>query len=74
MFEPVTHGWGQFWLQGHHMNTIDRGPEGDAQYQMSKLYAFQFQRRKFLKLGLLCFYVLICDPQGGLSFDPRGII
>ena len=24
--------------------------------------------------GLLCSYVPTCDPRGGASFDPRGII
>ena len=33
-------GQGQFWPQGHHMNNLDRGPLGDATYQISKLYAF----------------------------------
>ena len=31
--------------KGHHMNKIDKGPQGDATYQKSKLYPFQFQRR-----------------------------
>ena len=35
------------------MNKLVRGPKGDAKNQMSKLYAFQLQRR-ILKMG---FYV-----------------
>ena len=30
-------GWGQFWPQGYHMNRIDKGAQGDATYQKSKL-------------------------------------
>ena len=39
----------------------------------AKLYPFQFQRRRILKL-VLCSYVPTCDPWGGVSFDPKGII
>ena len=38
----------------HHMNKLGRGQQGDAKNQISKLYAFQFQRRGILKMG---FYV-----------------
>ena len=30
---------------------INRSPQGDAAYQISKIYTFQFQRRKILKMG-----------------------
>ena len=30
-------GQGQFWLQGHHMNRLGRGLQGDAIYQILKL-------------------------------------
>ena len=36
--------------QGYHMNKIDKSPQGDATYQKSKLYPFQFHRRRNLKL------------------------
>ena len=36
--------------KGHYMNKIDKGLQGDNTYQKSKLYPFQFQRRKILKL------------------------
>ena len=36
--------------KGHHVNKIDKGLQGDATYQKSKLYLFQFQRRRILKL------------------------
>ena len=36
--------------KGHHMNKIDKSLQGDATYQNSKLYPFQFQIRRILKL------------------------
>ena len=33
------------------MNKLGRGPQGDARYQTSNLYAIHFQRRKILKMG-----------------------
>ena len=32
----------QSWPQEHHLNKLGRGPQGDAAYQISKLYAFHF--------------------------------
>ena len=55
------------------MNKLGRGPQGDATYQISRLNAFQFQRKKN-EVCLLCSYDPISDPQGGASFDPRCII
>ena len=46
-------GRGQFWLHRNHMNKIDKCPERDAKYQISKLQSFQFQRRRILKLVFL---------------------
>ena len=46
-------GQGQFWPQGHHMNKLGRGPQGDDVYQISKLYAFQFQRKRISKISYL---------------------
>ena len=39
-----------FDTKGHHTNKIDKGLQADATYQISKLYPFQFQRRRILKL------------------------
>ena len=39
---------------GAFMNKLGRGSLGDATYQISNLYAIQFQRRKILKM---CFFV-----------------
>ena len=36
---------GQFWPKRHHMNKLGWSQQGDATYQISKLYAFHFQRR-----------------------------
>ena len=33
----VTPGQGLFWPQGHTLNKLVRGPQGDATYQISKL-------------------------------------
>ena len=43
-------GGASFDPTGHHTNKIDKGLQGDATYQKSMLYPFQFQRRRILKL------------------------
>ena len=44
----------------------------DARCQVSKLYAFQFQRRKILKFSIFVPFFLTCDSsKGGANFDPR---
>ena len=58
----------------HFMNKLCRGPQGDATYQISNLYAFKFQRKKNFEEGLLRSYVPTCDSWAGASFDPKGII
>ena len=40
-------GAGPFWPQGHNLNKLDRGPLGDASYQISRLKASWFQTRRF---------------------------
>ena len=59
---------------GHYMNNFDKGLHGDATYQKSKLYPFKVSEKKNFEVGLLCSYVPNCDPQGGVSFDPKEII
>ena len=50
-FQLVTSfGGASFDPKGHHVNRIDKGLQGDATYRKSKLYLFQFQRRRILKL------------------------
>ena len=70
LFQHVTLGWGQFWSEGYHMNKIDKGPQGDATYKALSLPVSE----KNFEVGLLSSYVPTCDPQGGVSFDPRRII
>ena len=36
---------------GAFMNKVGRGPQGDATYQISNLYAIMYQRKKNLKMG-----------------------
>ena len=48
---PPRQDGASFDPKGHHMNKIDKGLQGDATYQKSKLCPFQFQRRRILKLA-----------------------
>ena len=59
--------------QGHFMNKLGRGPQGDATYQIKSLRHPVSEKKNF-EDGLLCSHVPNCDPRGGASFDPRGII
>ena len=43
-------GGANFDPKGHHMNKLDKSLQGDATYQNSKLYPFQFQIKRILKL------------------------
>ena len=52
------------------MNKIDKGLQGDATYQKSMLYPFQFQRRRILKLDFFLPMFQLVTP-GGVSFDPK---
>ena len=47
-----------------HMNKMDRGLQGDATYQKSKLYPFQFQRRS-LKLVFFVPMFQLVNPGVG---------
>ena len=57
--------------KGHHMNEIDKGLQGDATYQKSKLYPFQFQRIRILKLVFFVPMFQLVTPGLGVSFDPK---
>ena len=61
-----------FCPKGHHMNTIDKGLQGHATYQKS--LPLPVSEKKNFEVGLLCPYVPACDPQVGVSFDPKGIM
>ena len=54
------------------MNQFGKGPTGDAQYEISKLYAYPVSEKKFQSLPFL-FPWSNSWPGGRASFDPRGI-
>ena len=70
----VTPGWGHFWLQGHNLNKLGRGPLGDATYQIPWLEGLWFQTRRFFSCFPNISQCKICDPRGGAIFCPRGIV
>ena len=61
---------GAFWLQGHFMNKLCRGPQGDATYEISNLYAIQFQRKKKFKMGFLVPMFQLVTPKVGPVLNP----
>ena len=67
-------GWGQFWPQGYHMKRIDIGPNIIVQGQMIKALLFLVSEKKNFKFSFFVPTFRTCDPWGGASFDPRGII
>ena len=67
-------GWGKFWAKGHHMNKLGKGVLGNATYQISKLHALHFQRRKVLKIGCFVPMFHLVTLRCRANFDPRGII
>ena len=70
---PPRPGWVSL-DPGHHVNKIDKGLQGNATFQKSKLYPLQLERRRILKLVFFVPMYQLVTPQGGASFDPRGII
>ena len=57
--------------KGHHMNEIDKGLQGDATYQKSKFYPFQFQRRRILKLVFFFPMFQLVTPEVGSVLTPK---
>ena len=57
--------------KGHQMNKIDKGLQGDATYQKSKLYPFQFQRRRILKLVFFVPMFQLVTPGVGSILTPK---
>ena len=56
------------------MDIIDNGPQGDATYQKSKLYPFQFQSRRILKLIFFVIMFQVCSfDLPGVKTGPRQI-
>ena len=47
------------------MNKIDKGLQADATYQKSKLYPFQFQRRRILKMVFFVPMFQLVTPSWG---------
>ena len=64
-------GQGRFWLKGHHMNKLGRGPLEDAIYQISKLYAFQFQWIRILKFSFFVPVFKLVTPGTAPVLTPR---
>ena len=50
VFHLVTPGVGPVLTPRHDINRLDRGSYGDAYYEISKFYLFQFKTRRILKL------------------------
>ena len=50
-------GRGQSWPEEHNINKLGRGPQGDAAYQISKLYALRVSKKKNFEIFFLCSYV-----------------
>ena len=71
-FHPVTPGdWASFDPKGHHVNKIDKSIQGDATYRKSKLYLFQFQRRRILKLVFFVPMFQLVTPGVGSVLTPK---
>ena len=49
---------------------LGRGPQGDAKNQISKLYAFQFQRGRILKMGFFVPMFQLVTPWMGPILTP----
>ena len=64
MFQLVSPGAGPVLTPRHHMNKLGRSPQGDAKSQISKLYAFQFLRRRILKMGFFVPMFQLVTPTG----------
>ena len=64
-------GGASFDLKGHNMNKIDKGLQGDATYQKSKLYPFQFQRRRILNSDFFVPMFELVTPGVGSVLTPK---
>ena len=65
LFQFVTPGVRQVLTPGASYEWNVEGPQGDATYQKSKLYPFQFQRRRILKLVFLVPIFQLVTPGKG---------
>ena len=64
-------GGASFDPKGHHVNKIDKDLQGDATYRKSKLYLFQFQRRRILKLVFFVPMFQLATPGVGSVLSPK---
>ena len=64
-------GGASFDPKGHHVNKIDKDLQGDATYRKSKLYLFQFQRRRILKLVFFVPMFQLVIPGVGSVLSPK---
>ena len=71
-FVPICdpQGGASFDPKGHHLNKIDKGLQGGATYQKSKLYPLQFQRRRILKLVFFVPMFQLVTPRAGPVLTP----
>ena len=67
----VTSGRGYFKSQGHNLNKLGRGPQGDNTYQISRLWAFLFLTRFFFQFCSSITYIKHVSP-GAVRFWPHG--
>ena len=74
LFLFVTPRVGPFLTPGASYEETCRDPLGDATYQISKLYAFQFLRNRILKFSFFVAIFEIVTPRGWISYNPWGII
>ena len=64
---------GPFWPQGYNLNKLGRGSQGDASYQISRLYALWFQTRRFFHGSPHISLCKTCDPWPlGYNFNKHG--
>ena len=70
MLPLVTRGTGPVLTPGHHMNKLGIGTQGDGTYQISNLYAFQFQRRIILKFSFFVPIFQLVAPRAGPVLTP----
>ena len=65
-------GLRHFLPRGHNLNKL--GPQGNATYQISRLFAVRFQTRKCFIVPPYISLCKTCDAWGRAIFGPRGII
>ena len=69
-FEIMTPGAGANFEPKDHMYELGKDPQGDAAYQISKLYVFQFQRKRILKMGFFVPMSQLVTPGAGPILIP----